>query len=245
VGYLNASRYIRKMQSRRSLFVWKISGERLDGFSNDDHPSEPEPGAGYFVHKGQRVPTNKNRARYDLDYQGTPMPPPAAVAGKYKTPDGRTIKVAPLTDEDRFTIVRWIDLGCPIDLDYDPQHPDERHFGWMLDDNRPILTLTLPRAGANTSLDRILIGAHDYYTGLDMESFTVTADFAVNDIKLGENLAPIFKPLSHGVWELRLAKPIKDLPRAAVVVSVKDKQGNLSRIERKFTVQSPPLRAAR
>ena len=28
-------------------------------------------------------------------------------------------KVQPLTDEDRRTICRWIDLGCPIDLDYD------------------------------------------------------------------------------------------------------------------------------
>src|SRR6185436_17602774 len=150
-GYPNASRYIRKMQSRRSLLVWKIFGERLDGFSNDDHPSEPEPGAGYYVHKGERVPTDKNRARYDLDYHGTPMPPPDAVAGKYKTPDGRLIKVAPLTDEDRFTLVRWIDLGCPIDLDYDRRQPDARQFGWMLDDNRPTLALTSPQPGANAS----------------------------------------------------------------------------------------------
>jgi hypothetical protein len=53
----------------------------------------------------------------------------------------------------------------PIDLDYDPQHPDERHFGWMLDDNRPTLTLTTPQPGANASLDHILIGAHDYLHG--------------------------------------------------------------------------------
>src|SRR6185503_9107422 len=102
------------------------------------------------------------------------------VAGKYKGPDGKFIKVAPLTDEDRFTIVRWIDLGCPIDLDYDSQQPAVRHLGWMLDDNRPTLTLTTPRSGANASLDRILIGAHDYYTGLDTKSFTVMADFPVN-----------------------------------------------------------------
>src|SRR5207253_2288456 len=43
-GYPNASRYIRKFQSRRSLLVWKIYGERLDGFSNEDHPSEKEAG---------------------------------------------------------------------------------------------------------------------------------------------------------------------------------------------------------
>ena len=46
------------------------------------------------------------------------MPPPEAVAGTYAGPNGKKIKVAPLSDEDRLTLVRWIDLGCPIDLDY-------------------------------------------------------------------------------------------------------------------------------
>ena len=243
-GYPNASRYIRKMQSRRSLLVWKIFGERLDGFSNDDHPSEPEPGAGYFTHKGERVPTDKNRARYDLDFLGSQMPPPNAIAGAYTNAAGQRIKVPPLTDEDRFTIVRWIDLGCPIDLDYDPRDPDARHFGWMLDDNRPILTVTSPRTGANPSLDRILIGAYDYYTGLDPESFTVTADFAINSAAPGENLATKFKPLSPGVWDLKLTTPIQTLPSGKLTVSVRDRQGNTSRIERAFSVGGGRLSAS-
>ncbi len=40
----NASRYIRMFQSRRSLLVWKIFGERLDGWTNDDFPTETTPG---------------------------------------------------------------------------------------------------------------------------------------------------------------------------------------------------------
>src|SRR5262249_15886590 len=103
--------------------------------------------------------------------------------------------------------------------------------------------------GANTSLDHILIGAHDYYTGLDPESFNVTADFAMNGVKPGENLAPRFKARSQGVWELKLATAIQELPRATIVVSIKDKQGNVSRIERSFTVHPAPkadsTRAAR
>ena len=43
--------------------------------------------------------------------------------------------MAPLTDEDRRTLVRWIDLGCPIDLDYDPQQP--RAARLRLDARRP------------------------------------------------------------------------------------------------------------
>ena len=40
----NASRYIRTFQSRRSLLTWKIFGQRLDGWTNADHPTESVPG---------------------------------------------------------------------------------------------------------------------------------------------------------------------------------------------------------
>lgn len=235
-GYPNASRYVRKLQSRRSLLVWKIFGERLDGFTNDDHPSEPEPGAGYFAQKGQRVPTDKARSRYDLDFLGKQMPPPDAVSGAHKTPDGRAIKIAPLTDEDRLTLVRWIDLGCPIDLDHAAVLAGQRGRGWFLDDLRPTLTLTAPAAGANATFSRILLGAHDFYSGLDPASLTVTADFPINGHAPGENLAPHFQPQSQGVWELTLTQNPAPLARANLVVSVKDKQGNLTRIERAFSV---------
>src|SRR5207248_1644947 len=88
-GYPNASRYIRKFQSRRSLLVWKIYGERLDGFSNDDHPSEARPGDGKLTWKGQEVDLKKFRQRFDLDYLPPQMPPPEAV---------QAAKVKPLTD---------------------------------------------------------------------------------------------------------------------------------------------------
>src|SRR5207245_1930298 len=133
--------------------------------------------------------THENQNRADLDFTGTAMPPPEAV---------KSGKVKPLTDEDRRTIVRWIDLGCPIDLDFDAAKPQAAGYGWMCDDNRPTLTLTYPRAGANESLTRILVGMHDYYTGLDMDSFQVIADFPVDGIKAGKNLAPNFKPTSQG-----------------------------------------------
>jgi hypothetical protein len=235
-GYPQASRYIRMFQSRRSLLVWKIFGQRLDGFSNDDHPSEPFPGAGTLVHKGKPVDTAKFKSRLDIDYTGPQMPPPDAVAGTYVGPDGNTIKVASLTDEDRFTLVRWIDLGCPIDLNYDSARPERRGYGWMGDDNRPILTITYPQSGSNKEVSRILIGMHDYYSGLDEKSFEVRADFAVNGVAAGQDLASRFQPVSQGVWELQLARPIRTLKRGTLVVSVRDRQGNSNRIERTFRV---------
>jgi hypothetical protein len=227
-GYPNASRYIRKFQSRRSLLAWKIFGRRLDGFSNDDHPSESQPGARDLVLKGEPVDMQKYRAKWDIDFVGRQMPPAEAV---------RSGKVEPLSDEDRRTLVRWMDIGCPIDLDYDPASPEERGFGWMCDDNRPIVALTLPQPHHNAApLNEIVIGLHDYYTGLDLDTFTVTADFAVSGAEPGENIAPRFEQASRGVWRWRLNESIKSLREGRITVSIKDKQGNINKIERTFSV---------
>lgn len=226
-GYPQASRYIRKLQARRSLLTWKLFGRRLDGFSNDDHPSESKPGAGDLVHRGEAVDVAKLKPKADIDFHGSIMPPPDAVTAG---------KVAALSEEERRTIVRWIDLGCPIDLDYDPQSPGERGFGWMLDDTRPTLAVTSPRPGANPSLDRILVGINDYYSGLDPTSFSVTADFAINGAAAGENIASKFQEKTPGVWELALSPALTSLPRGVLTVSVKDKQGNETRVVRRISV---------
>jgi hypothetical protein len=231
----NASRYVRMFQARRSLLIWKVYGRRTDGWSNDDFPTETVPGdPGTLALQGRSVPnTPATRNRADLDYTGSPMPPPEAVAGTFRGPDGKPIKVAPLTDEDRRTLVRWIDLGCPIDLDYDPAHPETRGFGWMLEDQRPTLTLTSPRAGKNPPVEGLLVGMYDY-GGLVPASFEVVADFAVNGIPAGQNLAPQFRPGASGVWELALASPLRT-SGGKITVSVKNRQGNVSRIERTFS----------
>jgi hypothetical protein len=225
-GYPNASRYIRKLQARRSLLVWKLFGRRLDGFSNDDHPSETSPGSGELQLTGEKVDLQKNRARWDLDYTGSIMPPPEAVAAG---------KVQPLTDEDRRTILRWIDLGCPIDRDYDSEQPEKRGLGWLLDDQRPTLTVTSPAAGEIDNLQEITIGLHDAYTGLDLKSLRVTLDQPLAGIPAGENLADKFRETSPGVFVWKL--PAAEQPKSATLtVSVRDQQGNESKIVRRFSV---------
>jgi hypothetical protein len=226
------------MQARRSLLIWKVYGQRLDGFRNDDFVHDSVPGDPTSL-RWQGMPVADmpaNRERIEIAYTGGIMPPPAAVAGTCVGPDGKKIKVAPLTDEDKRTLVRWIDLGCPIDLDYDANRPEERGYGWMLDDQRPTLTVTYPRPGANAELTRILVGMHDYGTGIDPASFTVTADFPVDGLKPGVNLAGRFKEKSEGVRELRLAAPIRKLERGTLTVAVRDRQGNVTRIERTISV---------
>lgn len=239
-----ASRYIRYFQSRRSLFVWKIYGQRLDGWNNEDFAYEAVPGdRNSLVYQGKPIANTSAAYRLiNLAYTGSAMPPPAAVAGNYDGPDGKKIKVAPLSDEDRRTLVRWIDLGCPIDLDFNPVAPQARGRGWLQDDNRPTLTLTHPRAGVNSELTRILIGMHDHDSGLDLDRFQVVADFAIDDQQPGTNLAARLNLKSPGVWELNLARPVKELASGTLTVSVKDRQGNQTQIERRFSVTPGPGR---
>ncbi|CAN5495156.1 hypothetical protein BH23VER1_BH23VER1_04530 [soil metagenome] len=218
-GYPNASRYIRKFQSRRSLLVWKLYGQRLDGFHNDDHPSESEPGSADLALAGAPVDADKFRSKWDLDFTGDQMPPPDAVA------DGT---VPPLTDEERRTLVRWIDLGCPVDLDR-----CAGEGGWFADDHRPTLTLTEPLAG-QPQMSRIVVGAHDYYSGLDEAAFAVTATFPVAGHPPGENLAPHFAVAAPGVWQLELADAHALPPGGRLVVTFPDRAGNESRIVRHF-----------
>ena len=227
----NSEPYVWPFRSRNSPLVWKLFGRRVDGFP------EKEPGEKELAEKDNSYRHYLGRGGVPWKgFQGSMMPPPEAVVGAYVGPDGQKIKVAPLTDEDRRTIFRWIDLGCPVDRKVKSANPQE-HPGWLLDEQRPTLTLTYPRAGGNEALTRILVGAHDYHTGLDMESFAVVADFPIDGIAVGENLAPKFKALPDNRWELTLDRPITDLPRGKLNVSIKDKQGNLTRIERTVSIR--------
>jgi Hydrazine synthase alpha subunit middle domain len=237
----SASRYIRKFQARRSLLVWKIFGQRMDGTHNDDLPSlttrgdpkslrwKGEPIAKLDYEDAQKLSYWIRDNQVDIDLTGSIMPPPNAI----KSGD-----VKPLTDEDRRTIVRWIDLGCPIELDaeYNAKPQESKSLGWFGDDVRPTLTVTYPERGANPPLTRILLGMADAYSGLDMASFRVVADFEIDGSAAGENLTAKFKEISQGVWEIKLTKPIDELASGKLTVSVKDRQGNVAQVIRTFTV---------
>jgi hypothetical protein len=209
----NASRYIRKFQSRRSLLVWQIYGKRLDGWSNEDHPTEKVPGDPSTLPEG----VNPNAA--DVDFLGRACPPPNA-------------GVPPLSAEEKLTFARWIDLGAPISR----QQPDYKERGWFLDELRPTLSVNLPRAGSNAPLALIRIGMYDYYSGLDENTFEVRFDFAIDGMPAGQNAAPNFKKTHPGVWEWQLSEPIQSLTEGNLKVSVKDRQGNLVRLDRRFSV---------
>lgn len=210
----NASRYIRSLQSRRSLLMWKIMGARLDGWTNADHPTETSPG------NPATLPAGADRNLADLDYTGTIMPPPGS-------------GVPPLTEDEKMLFARWIDLGAPIDASEARLKP----FGWFNDEQKPTLHVSLPKAGESTdALSEIRLSAFDNYAGLDRSSLSVTANFAVNGKPPGAELAGDFVE-SDSIWKLTLASPIRSAADLALNVAVKDLRGNQSVVARTFSVK--------
>lgn len=234
------SRYVRVFQSRRSLLIWKIFGQRLDGWRDEDFVTEESPRDYSTIPYKGKPPLGLSPGResglYNLAFHGSTMPPPAAVRGEYKAPDGGLINVEPLSDDDRLTLVRWIDLGCPVDMAFNPDKPSEVGNGWRLDEQRPTLSVTWPQPGRNDMLSRLLIGMHDYGTGLKMSSFEVTANFEIDGAPAGDNLADRFKQTSDGIWEYVIKSPITEMPDGEMTFSIRDGQGNATRIVRSFNV---------
>lgn len=234
-SYARLVQYAWAFQSRRSPLIWKLYGQRLDGFSNDDIPSPPldyqnEENVLDWCHRSKRH-------QYDVDFTGSAMPPPEAVAGTYEGPSGKKVTVPPLSDEEKLMFVRWIDLGCPINVDDETKARPDDTRGWLLDEGKPIVTVAFPEGGVQSEpLTRIVLGMYDYGTGLDLDTLRVTANFPVDGVAAGENLAPRLRNTTTGVWELPLEKPLAQLPRGELSVSVRDRQGNLSQLKRTFSI---------
>lgn len=211
----NASRYIRMFQSRRSLLVWKIYGKRLDGWKNKDHPTERVPG------NPATIPNGASPNECDLNFKGSIMPPPDS-------------GVPPLSEEQKMTIVRWIDLGCPINTS---ENTDDEDFGWFLDDLRPTLTVSSPRPGENMApLTLFRIGITDAYTGIQPGSLSVTCDLPIGPRAPGEELADLFTQSGDGIYTLTLPEPLAAGSEGNLHAEVQDKQGNVTRLDVSFTV---------
>ncbi len=214
----NASRYVRMFQSRRSLLMWKVMGRRLDGWTNADHPTESVPG------DPSTLPPGASPNQADLDYTGTIMPPPGTAP--------------PLTEDEKITFARWIDLGCPINFGGGNPNPQD-YGGWFSDELKPTLTVSSPRSGPlTTPLTQIRIGMYDNYSGLNRSSLSVVANFPVNGLAPGTELGPYFSETATGsyIWTLNLTTPITRLPDGHLTVRVKDLQGNYSVVDRSFSV---------
>lgn len=198
----NLSRYVRAFQSRRSLLAWKVFGRRLDGWRNEDHPTESTPG------DASTLPPGANVNDADLDYTGSIMPPPNS---GYQS----------LTEDEKMTIARWIDLGAPLEL-------TDTRSDWFIDDLRPTLHISWPRPETPLPVDHLTFAAYDAYSGLNTSSLHVEADFGVQGRAAGAELSDLATPSGSGVWTLPISGMASDLSSGSILVSIKDNQGNLT-----------------
>ena len=214
----NASRYVRPFQSRRSLLLWKIFGERSDGWTNASFPTETTPG------NPATLPAGADPNTADLNFLGTIMPPPgSAVPG--------------LSMDEKLTFARWIDLGCPINAG----QGDNANFGWFVDDNRPTLAVSLPRAGQNTGpLTQLRVGIADAYTGIAPGTLSIKADIVINGRSAGQELADLAQTSGEGIYTIGLTPPLSGVALAHLRVQVADRQGNVTRVNQQFSVSSLP-----
>ena len=209
----NASRYVRSFQSRRSLLMWKLFGQRLDGWTNADHPTESVPGDASTLPPGADI----NAA--DLDYTGTIMPPPNS-------------GVPALTTDEKMLFARWIDLGAPIDS-------AQTNYGWFLDDLRPTLAVSAPRPGQNAApLAEIRVGVADADSGINPGSLSLSADIPIEGRAPGQELAGLAAQVGDGIYAITLSQPIQAVTNAHLYAAVADNQGNITRVARRFSVGS-------
>lgn len=213
----NVSRYVRPFQSRRSLLVWKIFGQRLDGWTNQDHPTEATPG------DAGTLPNGAQPNEADLDYTGDIMPPPGS-------------GVSPLTIDEKMLFARWIDLGAPIDT---ASYNGNAGYGWFLDDLRPTVTVSSPRPGINDEPVQVIrFGLADANSGIDPSTLSVQAIFAVAGRAPQAELSDLAVAAENGIYEIALSTPIPPMGRGVVSVSVQDLQGNVKRVTQAFTTDS-------
>jgi hypothetical protein len=215
----NASRYVRKFQSRRSLLVWKIFGRRLDGWTNADHPTETTPGV------ASTLPAGANANTADLDYTGDIMPPPGSA-------------YPPLSEDEKMLIARWVDLGCPLNTGTG----GDAAYGWFADELPPTLTISSPKAGKHVApLMEIRVGVADAYSGVQGGSLSIKAGFTVNGTAPGAELTGLGSFTSPGIFVIPLQTPILNLENTSLTASVRDVQGNKEERTIHFHVKPPEI----
>ena len=77
--------------SRRSLLAWKIFGQRLDGWTNDDFATETAPGAPTLQYQGQPYPNAAASRRLGEEMGFTcPLEPLGTIRYRAELNDGMT-----------------------------------------------------------------------------------------------------------------------------------------------------------
>jgi hypothetical protein len=162
------------------------------------------------------LPSGASPNLADLDYTGTVMPPVGS-------------GVPALTIDEKMTIARWIDLGCPINNG----DGGATEYGWFLDEIRPTLEVSVPREGRSMdNLTELVIGVADANSGIEPGSLSVVANFALAGRSAGAELADLATPIGDGIYRISLGAPAAVPDDGEIHFEVRDRQGNTTWVTR-------------
>ncbi len=158
-----------------------------------------------------------------------------------------------LTDIEKRTIARWVDLGSPIDF------PNTDGMGYTDDYQLPVVNISTPRLGSNANSE-LKVGFADAKSGIDWSTLSVqyfaldaafinqlpdpsdTANIEANIAALKVLIASLEQPVAVNIAEDINAKNILtvDMGLSAgeyiVTVTVNDNTGNTAVASRRFLV---------
>jgi hypothetical protein len=146
-----------------------------------------------------------------------------------------------LSDKEKRTIARWVDMGGPIDF------PQTDGFGYTDDSQLPIIHLSSPILGTNERDIDVLFGLHDTKSGIDEASINVSFEYVNMNNKaklIVEKISvPPFQlrlnksPLEQGVYSLKLPQRYMKISGDYIItIQVSDKTGNKNILTRRFTL---------
>ncbi len=143
-----------------------------------------------------------------------------------------------LSFDEKATLVRWVDLGAPIDLCSWPGHScGTPTWGWFEDDLRPTLwvspTVEQARLGPVSS---VTVSAYDLESGLKGGSLWVSFSVPVGGQAAGTNFAAGIGLANGATGSVPLPASI-DLASsgATMIAGIRDNTGHVTRIVRTFS----------
>jgi hypothetical protein len=162
---------------------------------------------------GERLDGRTNATRDDdIDFNGHP-----AISG--------------ITDLDKRTIARWVDLGAPIDF------PNTDGMGYTDDYQLPIVNIYTPYRGDNITTE-LKVGFSDALSGLNWETLSVSYHSLLDNIELPVGININTEVDTKNI----LTKELNISPGEYIIsISIKDLTGNIGLSTRRFSVNSATL----
>jgi hypothetical protein len=164
---------------------------------------------------GERLDGRTNAERdKDVDYpgEGDPADPHKAMA---------------ITDKEKRTLARWVDLGGPIDF------PETHGFGYTDDYQLPVVNVYTPYAGDNNAGTQLKVGFADAKSGLDWSTLSVSYQALGDGVEKAIAINPGTDVNAKNILTLNLPLTAGEY---IITVSINDMSGNTGIVTRRFKI---------